>query len=277
MVKAEKTIHSSSPVAAVLMAAGQGKRMQSDIPKVLHDVAGKPILAWVLAALAEAGLEKVVLIIGGDLNRFDDFLESYQDVTVCAQAHRRGTGDAVASAAACFDGVAVPHYAQSRLLRGQKLHAEYVLISAGDTPAIDGAVIADFIKTCLDKKSVFAVLGMEIPDPTGYGRLVVTDQGDLKKIVEQRDANADELMIKLCNSGIIFARTQDLFVCLDELEANNSQREYYLTDIFQIASRKQLPTSVYRTNHWQSFAGINNPEQKKQVEDYMVNELQKRG
>jgi bifunctional UDP-N-acetylglucosamine pyrophosphorylase/glucosamine-1-phosphate N-acetyltransferase len=275
MVEAEKIIHSSSTVAAIVLAAGQGKRMQSNLPKVLHEIAGKPILAWVLDALAQAGLKRLALVIGGELGQFSKFINRYHGLTVCEQERRRGTGDAVAAAAVCFDNVTVPHFASQRLLQGERLHAEYVLICTGDAPAIQADVIADFIVSCLKKRCAFGVLGMETSDPTGYGRLVVGPGDCLEKIVEHRDANPKELKIQLCNSGIIFAQTKTLFHCLNDLEANNTQNEYYLTDIFEIAVKKNLSTFVYQTKNWQSFAGINDPEQKAKVEEYMINGMKR--
>jgi len=257
-------------VGAIVLAAGKGTRMKSDLPKVLHNVAGKPMLTSVVTALSKAGIESICLVIGGELEKFDSFLEDNDEFSVCLQENRRGTGDAVASAAICFQSAKIPSYASQSLLRGSALNSEFVLICTGDTPALDGELIAEFVKQAIAKNADVAVLGMKMPDPSGYGRLVIEKGDELKKIVEHKDASDEELSIDVCNSGIIFAKTKIMFECLDEIKPNNVQNEYYLTDIIEIAQKKNLKTVVHATSDWEFFAGVNSPEQKIEVEKIIL-------
>jgi bifunctional UDP-N-acetylglucosamine pyrophosphorylase/glucosamine-1-phosphate N-acetyltransferase len=173
----------------------------------------------------------------------------------------------------CFDRTSAPDYASQKLLAGAKLQAETVIICAGDTPAIEAPIIADFLNKCRDSNCTFGVLGMELPNPAGYGRLVTDEKAQLLAIVEDRDATPEQKEIHTCNSGIIFAKIPELFQSLGELTPNNNQGEYYLTDIFSIARKRNYPTFVYTTNRWQAFAGINTPEQKAEVEAFMTGAL----
>lgn len=258
-------------VSAIILAAGLGTRMKSDLPKVLHEVCGKAIVSHVIDAVKKAGVGQVGLVLSGDLSRFSSLLEHYQDTSVCIQNNRLGTGDAVASTAAFYENVRIPHYADFSLYRGKKVVSSHVLICAGDTPALDPAILRDFIESHISLGVSVSVLGMEVDDPTGYGRLVYDDQGSLEGIVEQKDASDLQKKIKVCNSGVMIAKTTDLFEYLDELKPNNAQKEYYLTDIIALArARSNTGVSGFITPNWQSFMGVNTPEQKAVVADYMA-------
>ena len=108
-------------------------------------------------------------------------MNTHSNVSACVQENRLGTGDAVAAAAPCYQDIAPIEYSSNRVIVGGNISSDYVIICAGDTPAIQSEVLSDFINTCIESSSDIGVLGMEIPDPTGYGRLVVSDQQILKK------------------------------------------------------------------------------------------------
>ncbi|MEZ4743618.1 MAG: NTP transferase domain-containing protein [Bdellovibrionota bacterium] len=271
---ASNNTHLTSPnIAAIVLAAGKGTRMKSQIPKVLHKVAGRPMIESVLSALKSAGVGSVCIVLGGDLKHFEEFINTNPELSICQQHERRGTGDAVASAARCFTQVIKPRYANSTLLRGGNLKEPYVLICAGDTPAIKGKHIADFITYSTEHQADISVLGMNVPYPAGYGRLVLkNDKTTLVKIVEEKDASSSEREITVCNSGIILAKTDVLFKCLDELTPLNAQNEYYLTDIIEVSKKHHFSTIAFVTNEWNYFAGVNSPEQKHEVEKFMLAE-----
>ncbi len=259
-----------SSVSALILAAGKGTRMKSDLPKVLHTVLGKAMLQYVIDAARGSGCSDVSLVIGGDLAEFSKILEDNASLRVCRQNQRRGTGDAVASAVSLYSNAAKPYFSDGECLRGDPYNAEYILVCLGDTPALRPATLAAFISDSVERGADLAVLGMLVPDPTGYGRLKIGSDGNLQKIVEQKDANESELAINLCNSGVIFAKTEKLFEYLNDLTNNNVSGEYYLTDCFEIAINAGNQVSVYQTDAYEELLGVNTPEQLQSMEAMMA-------
>lgn len=257
-------------VAGLILAAGKGTRMKSDLPKVLHPVRQKSMLEWVMKAFAEADVTKLCVILGGNLTPFETFLKDHPNLTVCIQEAQRGTADAVASAAVAFSAGKKAPYNQSRLFKGPSLTCENILIGYGDMPALDGKLLATFVTTCLDKDAHIGLIGMRHPEPKGYGRLVLDQQHSLLKIVEEKDADEQTKRINICNSGIVFAKTNFLFELLAEVTPNNAQGEYYLTDCFALAHKKGLRCHVHITDDYQSFNGVNDPAQLAAIETWMT-------
>jgi len=257
-------------VVGIVLAAGKGTRMKSALPKVLHPVAGRPMLTRVLDALTGAGIGQVCVMLGRELEPFADFIAENPSLTVAVQSEARGTGDAVASAAFALVGVQKPSYALGRLHAGPPIQGGRVLICAGDTPALDPQVLREFLAACAERSADIAVLGAEFPDPTGLGRIVRGQDGTLERIVEERDATPVERTLRLCNTGVIAARTDVLFQLLAALKPENSQNEYYLTDCFGLARARGSAPYVHVTNSWQGFAGINDRPQLAALETWMV-------
>jgi bifunctional UDP-N-acetylglucosamine pyrophosphorylase/glucosamine-1-phosphate N-acetyltransferase len=256
-------------VSAVILAAGLGKRMKSTMPKVLHQVCGRPMLEWILDALSTTSVSDICLVLGDNLVDFSNFLNKFPQTRVCIQKNRLGTGDAVAATAVCFDKVKTPRFSSGERLRGHMVKADYLLICAGDTPAITGETLEEFMTECLDSSSELGVLGMIVPNPQGYGRLVLDAKGQLQSIVEERDADAATKALKLCNSGVIFAKADLLFELLDGIKPQNAQGEYYLTDCFGAARQRGISVFVKASTSYQEFQGVNDPEQLKAVEHWM--------
>lgn len=263
------TQEKTNSIAGIILAAGKGTRMKSDIPKVLHEVNGKTMVEWVADALSQSQVDDIVLILNHNNDAFTPIIKRNQNFRLCIQENQKGTGDAVAAAAVAFNNVTTPSYASRKLIQGEKINSTHVVICAGDTPAIKGEIINDFIVHCLDKKASLGVLGINLPDPTGYGRLVTSENGKLEKIVEHKDATDEIKKITSCNSGIIFAETDKLFSALNKITPNNTQNEYYLTDCIEVAQKEGLSCIAYTTENWKSFSGVNTPEQKEAVEQYM--------
>ena len=260
---------SKNKICAIILAAGKGTRMKSDTPKVLHPVAGKPILSRIIDTLRTSGIEHNCLVLGGDLNHFDKILTENEDVTCVIQNNRLGTGDAVASALVALDGCLPPDYTNGTIHSGQKITSDYVLITAGDTPALSASVLKDFIQNCLSHKAKIGVIGMLHETPFGYGRLIV-ENGTLDRIVEEKDASPEEKEVNLCNSGVIFAETKLLNDLLQKIDNNNAQSEYYLTDCFQLAKEAGENAFVYQTKDFRSFDGVNNRSQLCHIEEWVV-------
>ncbi len=260
----------SHTISALVLAAGKGTRMKSAVPKVLHPVMGQPMVKWVMDVVKKAGATDVTLVLSPETKSFSELLDAHPDVRVAVQKTQRGTGDAVAAATKAYTQAVSPSWSDSQLLRGSPSAADWVLICAGDTPGINAQTIRDFIGASLRASKKLAVLGMNVKEPKGYGRIVTRADGAVTKIIEERDADSDVKKIKLCNSGIIFAQVPWLYKLLGGLTPNNAQGEYYLTDIFSASAVTGEPAFVFHTDSEAEFAGVNDRSQLDQLERAMM-------
>jgi bifunctional UDP-N-acetylglucosamine pyrophosphorylase/glucosamine-1-phosphate N-acetyltransferase len=270
MANISSTHDSSGQVSAIILAAGKGTRMKSSLPKVLHPVMGRTMVEWVIEVARKSGASDMTLVLSQDTKPFDELLARCQGVRVTVQNQQRGTGDAVASAAAAFEQAKIPAWAQSVLKTGVPSKSGWVLICAGDTPAMNPQTIREFIQGTISSNKKLGVLGMRVPEPRGYGRLVQTQTGGLARIVEERDANSEERAINLVNTGVVFAEVSWLFSLLSGISPNNAQNEYYLTDIFAAAVGRGEAAYVYETQDAEQFAGVNDRSQLEAVERVMM-------
>ena len=261
---------SSETISAIILAAGKGTRMKSMHPKVLHKVMGRTMIEWVMDIATQAGAADITLVLSQDTGLFDCLLTEHPQTRIAIQKNQQGTGDAVASAAAAYLGAKTPSWAQSELVSGKPSKADWVLICAGDTPAMKPETIGDFIEASLLSKKRLAILGMNVSEPKGYGRILKTPDGGLAGVVEERDADTATKAITICNSGVIFANVNWLFSLLEEISPNNSQKEYYLTDIFALAVKRGESAFVFETNAASEFAGVNDRAQLAAIEATMV-------
>jgi bifunctional UDP-N-acetylglucosamine pyrophosphorylase/glucosamine-1-phosphate N-acetyltransferase len=256
-------------ITGIILAAGKGKRMQADLPKVLHQVAGRSMLAHVCASLERIPLNSLCLVLNEQLAPFAEFLAAHPRYSVCLQAEQNGTGGAVASCAPLFSNTRACSYAPSTLHRGQAYAPSHILICAGDSPALEASTLRNFIADSLAKRSKLALMAMKVPDPTGYGRLVVDEDQRLIKIVEEKDASLAEKKLQLVNSGIIFAETEFLFELLQGLSTHNEQREYYLTDCISAAYQSGETPHYFLCPDFRSCLGVNTRAQLDGMEAYM--------
>ncbi len=206
---------------AVILAAGEGKRMKWDRPKVLSPVLFKPMLQWVLDAAHAAGLSDVCVITGHLHDRVDEYLREHDKSAVpVLQPERKGTGHAVMMAADFLC-----------------LHAKggNVLVLNGDAPFIDAAAILGALQEHTSNGNAVTVISAVLDDPTGYGRIARDAAGgSLRAIVEQKDASPEVLAVEEVNSGAYWFRTDDLLDILPKIRNSNSQGEYYLTDAVEL-------------------------------------------
>jgi bifunctional UDP-N-acetylglucosamine pyrophosphorylase/glucosamine-1-phosphate N-acetyltransferase len=211
--------------ALVILAAGKGTRMNSDLPKVLHPLAGAPLLVHAMRAGASLDPARTVVIAGHGIDAVRKAALAYDPtVEVVEQAEQLGTGHAVAQAATHlkdFDGIA--------------------LVLFGDTPFIDAGTLEAMVAAAQDGDVV--VLGFEAADPGRYGRLVMRD-GTLERIVEYKDATEAEREIRLCNSGVMACRAKELFGLIAEVPNDNAAGEYYLTDVVGLARARGTRATV---------------------------------
>src|SRR3989338_9319472 len=155
-------------LTGLILAAGSGKRMNSDIPKVLHTIAGSPMLEWVLRALKRVPCDQICLVLSPNTSPFLGLLDKYPDLVVCVQNEANGTAGAVAASQHFFKDVSNVGYGKGGLFKGAKSYSTHVLVCAGDTPALDVTILQEFLKKCRSKSAKLAVLGMKIPNPQGY-------------------------------------------------------------------------------------------------------------
>ncbi|MEK9752797.1 MAG: bifunctional UDP-N-acetylglucosamine diphosphorylase/glucosamine-1-phosphate N-acetyltransferase GlmU [Rhodospirillaceae bacterium] len=220
----------SRKAAAVVLAAGLGTRMKSDLPKVLHPLAGRPMISMLLETVAQAGIETSVVVIGTGA---EAVAQAVRPHPTALQAEQLGTGHAVLQAKDAICGA------------GKDGFAGDVLVLFGADPLITpetlGAMLAR--RRAADSPAV-VVLGFRPDDPALYGRLKTDAAGELEAIVEARDATADELAIPLCNSGVMCVAGEQLFKLLARVGNDNAKSEYYLTDIVALTRGAGLGCAV---------------------------------
>ena len=216
----------SPSIAAIVLAAGQGTRMKSALPKAMHEVAGRPMVLHVLDAVKALGAQRAVVVVGPDMPEVG---ETVQPFATAIQPRQLGTGDAVKAARQALGD-----------FRGT------IFILYGDTPLITSATLGRMLaaRERAKPKSAIVVLGFRPAEPGAYGRLVVGGSGALAGIVEAKDAKPAELEIKLCNSGVMAVDGALLWELLDKVGNANAKREYYLTDIVAFARKKRLHCGV---------------------------------
>ncbi len=245
---------SHRPLAAVILAAGQGTRMKSALPKVLHPVCGLPMLAWVVRAARAAGASRIVVVVGHGRERVEADLRARfgGEVEVAVQAEQRGTGHAVQCAMeplAGFDGD--------------------VAILCGDVPLLEKeAIAALLVARAARPDSAVAFLTGVLDDPTGYGRIVRDAAGEVMAIREHKDASPEERAIKEWNAGVYAVDARFLRTALAELRTDNAQGELYLTDVVSAARKSGAPAQGLRWSA-ESVQGVNDRHQLAEVEAVM--------
>ncbi len=209
----------SSTLTAIILAAGKGTRMKSPLPKVLHPVAGRPLIERVIRAARDAGSEQIRLVVGHGESLVRQVVEPL-NVTCYPQKNPQGTADAVSSAEVdSIDGD--------------------VVILNGDHPLIQASDIKNFVREFKEEKCDLAVVTVKLKEPGNYGR-IVRQNGSLKAIVEAKDASAETLKIQEVNTGIYVVKAGVLKDYLPRIQNNNAQKEYYLTDLIALALEAKL-------------------------------------
>jgi bifunctional UDP-N-acetylglucosamine pyrophosphorylase/glucosamine-1-phosphate N-acetyltransferase len=232
------------PLSVVVLAAGQGKRMRSDLPKVLHPIAGRPMLGHVLERARELQPAGIHVVYGHGGDRVRDAFPA-TDLTWWLQAEQLGTGHAVAQA---MPGVPDDHA---------------VLVLCGDVPLMPTATLAQLTA---DDRGDFGLLTAMLDDPDGYGRIVRDAGGSVSRIVEQRDASDAERAIGEINTGIMVVEARYLKRWLAALGNDNAQGEYYLTDIVRLAVQDGVAVRAVLAATATTLLGINDKRQLAEAE-----------
>ncbi|PZU17426.1 MAG: bifunctional UDP-N-acetylglucosamine diphosphorylase/glucosamine-1-phosphate N-acetyltransferase GlmU [Citromicrobium sp.] len=225
--------------AAIVLAAGKGTRMKSDLHKVLHPIAGRAMLDHLLASVAQLGPADTVVVVGAGRDQLENALGSRASTVL--QEPQLGTGHAVQQAEealAGFSGDVLILYGDVPFVRPETMRAMLDRLHADDAPAV-------------------VVLGFEPDDPLQYGRVIAAPDGRIAKMVEYKDASEEERACRLCNSGLMAARAADLFALLARVGNDNAQGEYYLVDVVNIANADGRHCAVISTDAPGEVAGIN--------------------
>ena len=234
--------------AAIVLAAGAGTRMKSDKPKVAHEVLGKPLVNWVLDAAEEAGIERLVTVVGHKREQVIPLVEDRAEIVV--QEEQRGTAHAVLS---CSDALAD--------FEGS------LLVLSGDCPLITSQTMKALLDMRESNDAAVVVLTMEMPDPTGYGRIIREADGSVARIVEQKDASPEEAVVTECNSGFYCFDAKALFEALGQVGSDNAQDEFYLTDVLEISRTAGRAVLALPAKDPNECLGINTREQLAAVEE----------
>ncbi len=233
----------------VVLAAGQGKRMQSDLPKVLHPLAGKSMLAHVLDNARRLSPGRIVVVVGHGGERVRAAFAGEPDLLFVEQAQQLGTGHAVAQA--------VPQLGMDDAGQGT------TMVLYGDVPLVQASSLEGLLQAC---NGGVALLTERLDDPAGYGRIVRDEQGRVQRIVEHKDASEKERAIQEVNTGILAAPTGKLIDWLSRLRNDNAQGEYYLTDIIGMAVADGVPVqAAHAAAGWETL-GVNSRVQQAQLE-----------
>lgn len=229
---------SKNPLAIIILAAGKGTRMKSDLPKVMHKVAHLPMINWVINTAQSLNPEKIIVVTGPDMPDLEAACMPHETVV---QQERNGTGGAVKVALSKLKG-----------FKGD------VLVLLGDTPLITQETLQDLIKARQsDAKTGLSVLGAYMDDPSGYGRLVTGDEDILERIVEHKDASDKEREINIVNIGAFCIDGGKLENLVEQIGNDNAQGEYYITDLPEIAAKEGIITRVHVCYDEEEVQGCN--------------------
>jgi bifunctional UDP-N-acetylglucosamine pyrophosphorylase / glucosamine-1-phosphate N-acetyltransferase len=227
-------------LAAIVLAAGKGTRMKSDLVKVMHPVGERPMISWPVQAAKAAGATRITVVIGHQAEKVRDYFSEDGSISFATQNEQLGTGHAAASAREALEG-----------FNGT------VLILCGDVPLLRYETLVLMLAAHESRGAAITVLTTHLKNPFGYGRVVKREGNRISRIVEEKDASPEEQEISEVNSGIYCVSSDFLFEALSGLKNDNAQGEYYLTDIVKTAADKNLLCLAYPTEDFEEVMGVN--------------------
>ena len=245
----------------IILAAGKGTRMKSAKPKVLHEVAGKPIISHIIDKILSIRnnifIDKVVIVLGKESKEIKLFIENnYKDINIVIQKNQLGTADAVLAAKNTF-----------------KNYNGKLIVLCGDTPLITSKLLLGLRE--LGKNFKLGLLGFKAINPKGYGRIVINKSNKVSAIIEDNDANTIEKKIDLCNSGMYVSETKLLYSLLSKVKLNSKNKEMYLTDIIYIANKDNIKIGITYNKEVESL-GVNDRKGLAMAEKEMQNILREK-
>lgn len=239
---------------AIILAAGKGTRMKSSLPKVLHKVCGKPMVQHLIDKLTEVGISNITVVVGHESQSVKENITG--NVTFVEQEKQLGTAHAVMQTASTL-----------KEKNGQ------TLILTGDTPLIEIETLQNLLSFQQEQRAEGVVLTTLQENPTGYGRIIRNSDNNVIGIVEEKDTSSNQKQIKEVNTGIFCIDNQTLFNTLPLIKNNNSQKEYYLTDLVSIFNIKGNKFKTYTIDNAEQLMGINDRVQLSQAEKYLRKQI----
>ena len=243
---------SDRKLAVVVLAAGKGSRMKSDLPKVLHPVAGKPLLGHVLDRLDALGIRRRIVVVGHCRTAVEAYC-AQRGVETVIQEPQLGTAHAFQQAMPALGDFRGP-----------------VLVLCGDTPLLTARTLTRLLEVQAERDAAAVVLSANLPDPTGYGRVLRDAEGNIERIVEHRDATDEERRVHEINTAIYAFRYPEGLADLNRVSRENQQGEYYLTDVIDLLRRRGQRTAVLCTDEPREAMGVNTMEQLAEAESAMA-------
>ncbi len=244
----------SNGLAIAILAAGKGTRMGGNLPKCMHEIAGKPMVSHAIDTAKSLNPDHILCIMGEDQPQLQKIAEQ-SDVTVVYQKQRLGTGHAV-----------------QQLQHALQDFTGTLIVTYGDTPLISKNALEQLSQQLQDERQACAILGFRAKNPAGYGRLIINDEGYLTAIIEEKDATDLQKTIDIVNSGVMAIKAPQCWVYLDQITNDNQAKEYYLTDYVHIVTADQKNAGVIEISETEA-QGVNTPMQLAKIESQMQDQL----
>ncbi len=231
-----------------ILAAGKGSRMESELPKVLHQLNGKSLIDYVLDTASELNPDSITLVVGFQKDRVKNHIQN-DNINYVSQEEQLGTG-----------------HAALQLENQLENQSGHLLILYGDAPNIKSSTLSPIINEHIEENRTATLITATLNDPTGYGRIIRNQDGDLLKIVEEKDCTPDEKKIKEWNPGIYIFKIPQLFSELKRIKSNNASNEYYLTDVIELI-KENSPVQAKKIDNPMEVIGINTINQLNSLEN----------
>ena len=236
-------------VGIIILAAGMGKRMQSEKAKVLHEIAGRPMIDYVVDTAVEVAGSNVIVVVGHQADQVRQVVGRTHEVRFAFQPEQKGTGHAVACA--------MPHVPES---------VDSVVVLCGDVPLMRAVTIRQMIDDHHAHQRDITILAVQVPDPTGYGRVIIDGDGCLIAIVEQADASEAQQKIDIINAGVYVIDKTFLGFALPQLGSDNAQGEIYLTDMIDLGHRNGRNIGAMIGGNPDEILGVNSQTELRSAE-----------
>jgi len=240
--------NTNQQLAVIILAAGKGTRMQSDLPKVLHPIGGKPMVKRVIDIARKLGAQKIIPVIGYKYEMVQKALKE-ESVEFAFQLEQNGTGHAV-----------------NQCKKIMNNFTGNALILSGDVPLIGIETLSKLLQTHFKSGASATLLTADFEDPVGYGRVIRNFENTFEKIVEHKDASDEEREISEINAGIYVFDSQLLFELLPQVRNNNAQSEYYLPDVIPMIKSKKYKVAIEKTENISEIQGVNTIEQLEELD-----------